>query len=72
MIFKIGPRRVKAAYGLFTKAIKKLEAAYDRCQAELGVITEDIITLEREREATLEASANARHAITNITKLIGG
>ena len=71
MIFRFGPRKVRAAYGLFTKAIKKLEAAKDRCCAELGVIAEDIIALERTREETLKAAGDAKRAIANISKLIG-
>ena len=69
--FRRGPKRVTAAYGLFTRAIRQLEAAHEACQSDLGIIVNKVKDLEVEREATLKASANAIHAIHNIEKLIG-
>jgi hypothetical protein len=70
-IFRSGPQRVKAAYGMFTKAITELEGAVAACDHELGVIVEKTNKLNAAREETLQASANAVHAINNIKKLIG-
>jgi hypothetical protein len=69
--FRRGPKRVTEAYGLFTRAIRKLEEARDACQSDLGIIVTKVNDLNKEREACLKASANADHAIDNIRKLIG-
>jgi hypothetical protein len=70
-MFRKGPAKVKAAFGLFNKAIAQLEAAVDSCDKELGVIVEKTNKLNEQREETLQSSANAIHAIHNIKKLIG-
>lgn len=70
-MFKSGAKKVDAAFGMFDKALKKLERARAACHAEESMIEGKMHTLGEKKLEARTASGRATTAITNINKLIG-
>jgi len=70
-LFKSGPKQVESAFGLFNKAITKLEAAKVKCDSEVAMAKEQIAIMQKVVDTRDAAADRASLAIKNIKELIG-
>jgi hypothetical protein len=68
---KTGPKKVEAAFGLFTKAINDLEAAVVTCREEEVNFQQVAAVALAKAEESIAAGVKAELAVVNLKALIG-